>query len=122
MKNKLEKMFEQQKLFMNLLQEKRKFPDFPFDLSKKENQKFIKDISYEAVGELFEAIQHLKNSKMHRSTELPHLKREEYLEEIVDCVHYIFEILIMSGFDCEEFYDAYIKKGEINTKRILNDY
>ena len=115
-------MLEQQEYFMRLLQEKRGFPDFPVDLTVKKNQKFLKDIAYEAMGELFEAIQHLKNSKSHRATEVFQFDRAEYLEELVDSLHYFFEIVIASGISTEELFDAYMKKGQINVDRINNGY
>ena len=67
----LEKLWSQQNDFMKLLQSKRTFPEFPLDLSKKEHQKFVKDIANDCMHELFEAIHLLKNAKLHRSTEIP---------------------------------------------------
>ena len=67
-RDKLDEMFSQQESFMRLLQKKRNFPQFPVDLETKEGQKFCKSIVYEIMGELFESVQHLKNSKDHRIT------------------------------------------------------
>ena len=61
MNDRLSQMFEQQRQFMDLLRERRNFPDFPVDLSSKNGQKFCKSIAYEMMGEIFEAIQELKN-------------------------------------------------------------
>ncbi len=120
--DKLCKMFNQQKEFMKLLQEKRNFPSFPMDLSKKESQKFIKNIAYETMGELFEAIQELKNHKDHRATEILDFDKEKLLEELVDSFHFFVELLTLLDVSSNEFYEAFMKKGNINTIRIENGY
>lgn len=121
MSDMFKEMLADQERFMRLLQEKRKFPDFPVDLTTKEGQKFVKTISYECADELHEARQHLKN-KDHRATVISEIDREAYLEELADFFHYAYEILLMSGISAEEFYEMYMKKGEINRQRIENGY
>jgi hypothetical protein len=121
MGDKFLNMMEQQERFMRLLQEKRGFPAFPVDLSSKAGQKFVKTISYECADELHEARQHLKQ-KEHRVTDVGAVDRSEYVEELVDALHYFFEIVIASGITPDELYDAYMKKGDVNTDRIENDY
>lgn len=120
--DRLLEMWEQQHAFMKLLQEKRGFPQFPVDMTTKEGQKFLKGITHDCMGELFEANQELKNSKGHRATEVTELDRDAYLEELVDSLHFFFEIAIASGISVAELYEAYMKKGHINTKRIQNGY
>lgn len=121
-KDRLESMWEQQDKFMRLLQEKRGFPQFPVDLSSKAGQKLLKNITYECMGELFEANQELKNSKSHRATDISNINRKAYVEELVDTLHYFFEIAITSGVTLEELYETYMSKGEINEDRIRNGY
>lgn len=120
--DKLTKMFEQQKQFMELLKAERGFPEFPVDLSKKEGQQILKKIAHECMHELFEANQMLKNSKDHRITQDSAIDKDLYLEELSDALHYFFEIVILSGITDEELYESYIKKGEKNTTRIKNGY
>jgi hypothetical protein len=122
MSDKLQKMWDQQFAFMKLLQEKRGFPDFPVDITSKSGQKFLKNITHECMGELFEANQELKNSKNHRATDISHIDRDAYVEELVDSLHFFFEIVIASGVTLDELYDFYMKKGEINFSRIENGY
>ena len=122
MSGKLEQMWKQQKAFMNLLKEKRNFPDFPVNLLSKKGQKDVDDVVFHCMKELFEAAQLLKNSKAHRLTEISEFNREAYLEELIDAQHLLFEIAIMSGISIEEFLAAYLKKGEVNNDRIKNDY
>lgn len=115
-------MFTQQEEFLNLLTEKRNHPEFPLDISKKESQTFLKTLSHECMHELFEANMHLKNSKMHRSTELQDFDKEAYIEEIADVFHYLIGICIYSGIDIETVFDAFMKKGEKNFSRINSGY
>ena len=126
MKNKkldrLEEMWTQQRIFMNLLREKRDFPNFPVDTSTKSGQKILKSITHECMHELFEANLLLKNSKDHRATDLKDFDKESYVEELCDALHYFFEIAILSGVSIEELYSAYIKKGEINFDRVEKGY
>ncbi len=120
--NRYAEMWNQQEEFMKLLCQKRGFPPYPVNLESKEGQKFIKNLTYECMGELFEANQELKNSKSHRVTENHLFNRDAYVEELVDCLHYFFEIAICSGVSQDELYEAYMKKGEKNFQRIENGY
>jgi hypothetical protein len=122
MSDKLSEMWNQQLQFMNLLKERRGFPNFPVDIKTKEGQKFLRGITYECMGELFEANQELKNSKAHRAAEITDLDREAYLEELIDSLHFFFEIVIASGISLDEMYTAYMKKGIKNFSRIENGY
>ncbi len=122
MSNKLELMWEQQEKFMALLQQKRGFTNFPVDMTTKSGQKLLKGITHECMHELFEANMILKNSKDHRATEVSEFDKDSYVEELVDALHYFFEIAILSGVSMEELYQAYMKKGEINNQRIENGY
>lgn len=120
--DKLQQMWEQQEAFMKLLQTYRNFPTFPVDTTGKIGQKFLKGITHECMHELFEANLLLKNSKDHRATDVSDFNREDYVEELVDALHYFFEIAICSGVSMEELYEAYMKKGQININRIENGY
>jgi hypothetical protein len=120
--DKLEMMWDQQWKFIKLLQEKRGFPQCPTDITSKQGQKFLKDITHHMMDELFEAGQHLKNSKSHRATLVPEVDREAYKEELVDAMHLYIELLIASGITMDEFVEAYLKKGETNFERINNGY
>ena len=92
------------------------------DPTSKEGQQYLRDLALHGVEEMFEALQHLKNWKPHRKTEVSYLNREEFLEEIVDAFNYFFSLIILSGFDEEDLYDAYIKKDEIIHERIKREY
>jgi hypothetical protein len=65
---------------------------------------------------------HLKNSKLHRVTENKEFDREGFVEELVDVMHYLLEIFLLSGVSADEMHDAFVKKGQVNVQRILNNY
>ena len=119
---RLQHMWDQQEQFMRLLQEKRGFPEFPTDISSKEGQKFLKDITHHMMDELFEAGQHLKNSKSHRATLIPEVDKAAYKEELVDALHLYFELVIASGITLDELVEAYLAKGGVNVARIRGGY
>lgn len=115
-------MFCQQVEFNELLRDKRDHPNFPLDLSIKENQQFLKSLAYECMHELFESNMLLKNTKKHRSTELTGFDREAYKEELCDVLHYLVGIMIYSGISANEMFETYMKKGKINVERINGGY
>jgi hypothetical protein len=120
--DKLEKMYNQQRDFNVLLRDERQMPDFPLDLREKKNQQMLKGLAHECMHELFEANHLLKNSKAHRVTEVKDFDRESYKEELVDALHYFFGIVIYSGISVEELYEAFMKKGEVNVRRVKSGY
>lgn len=120
--DKLEKMYNQQRDFNELLRDERQMPDFPLDLREKKNQQMLKGLAHECMHELFEANHLLKNSKAHRVTEVKDFDRESYKEELVDALHYFFGIVIYSGISAEELYEAFMKKGEVNVRRVKSGY
>ena len=122
MTDKLDEMWSQQHDFMKLLQKERGFPEFPTDITSKQGQQFLEGISFHLMKELFEAGQHLRNSKSHRATELPEVDREAYKEELVDVLHLYFEVCLAAGISRDELFEAYIAKGEVNFKRIASGY
>lgn len=120
--DKLEKMYNQQRDFNILLRDERQYPNFPLDLSEKKNQQILKGLAHECMHELFEANHLLKNSKNHRVTDIKEFDRESYKEELVDALHYFFGIVVYSGITVDELYDAFMKKGEVNVKRVKTGY
>ena len=97
-------------------------PAWPVDLGDKESQQHIRDMALRGVEEMFEALQHLKNWKPHRSTEVKDFSREEFLEEIVDAFNYFLSVLILVGVSPDELFEAYEKKDKIIRQRIESKY
>ena len=124
MKDRLQEIFDLRESFMNELKDNvpNSHPEWPLDLSSKESQQFCRDMALRGVEEMFEALQHLKNWKPHRVTEVTEFNRDEFLEEIVDAFNYFFSLVILTGFDSKDLFDAYMKKDEIIRNRIKNEY
>tara|TARA_Y100000592_G_scaffold186_1_gene287 strand:+ start:51624 stop:52001 length:378 start_codon:yes stop_codon:yes gene_type:complete len=122
--DKLNKIFKMRNTFMVMLQDKfpDSYPEWPVDLSTKKAQITCRETALKGVEEMFEALQHLKNWKPHRKTEMPEIDREEFLEEIVDAFNYFLSLIILIGVDVNEFYDAFLKKDEIIRGRLNEGY
>ena len=120
MTDRLTEIFKSRKEFMSLLKEA--IPDaMPdnIDPTSKEGQKYLRDIALYGVEEMFEALQHLKNWKAHRQTDVGgEFSREEFLEEMVDAYNYFFSLMIHLGIEEDEFYKAYCKKHSIIKDRL----
>ena len=122
--DKLNQIFLLRNSFMNMLQDKfpDSYPEWPVDLSTKKAQVTCRETALKGVEEMFEALQHLKNWKPHRKTEMPEIDREEFLEEIVDAFNYFLSLIILIGVDVDEFHKAFLKKDEIIRSRLLEGY
>ena len=125
MKDKLDIIFNYREEFMRLIRDK--FPDsypesWPIDLTKKESQKLLRQTALNGVEEMFEALGHLKNWKPHRSSDMPDIDQEEFLEEIVDAFNYFVTLLVLCGVDNDKFFKAFLKKHEIIKKRLEDGY
>ena len=119
--DRLSRVWSDQLAFMRLLHAKRNFPAFPVDVRSKVGQRLIKEIAQDACGEVHEALQHLKNAKLHRATDVADFDRAAFLEELVDAFKLIIEVAILAGVSLDEFFAAYTKKTERNTLRISEE-
>tara|TARA_B100000282_G_scaffold290639_1_gene261851 strand:- start:92 stop:463 length:372 start_codon:yes stop_codon:yes gene_type:complete len=122
--DKLDEMFRLRQRFMESMKVAKPgiYPEWPVEISQKENQQLLRDTALKGVEEMFEALGHLKNWKPHRTTEITEFDRDEFLEEIVDAFNYFFSILVLTGVTSEELYDTYVKKDEIIHKRLETGY
>ena len=123
-KDKLDTMFSLRESYMEKLRDSipHSYPDWPLDLSSKEDQQFCRDMALRGVEEMFEALQHLKNWKPHRRTEVKDFDNDKFLEEIVDAFNYFFSIIVLTGHSSDDLYDAYIKKNDVIHERLDNGY
>ena len=125
MTDRLSQIFEMRESFMTALQEinvDTNMPEWPVDLSSKSSQQYVRDMALRGVEEMFEALQHLKNWKPHRQTEVKDFDREEFLEEIVDAFNYFLSILVLTGFSADDLMIAYEKKHKIIEERLRSGY
>ena len=122
--DKLKEMFRLREKFMMAMDRSNPniYPDWPVNLTEKRSQQVLRDTALKGVEEMFEALQHLKNWKPHKKTEVPDFDREEFLEEVVDAFNYFFSLLVLTGVTSEELYDAYCKKDTIIHQRLKTGY
>jgi len=122
--DKLEAMFHKRTAFMTALKAKKscEYPEWPIDLSSKQDQQHVRDMALRGVEEMFEALQHLKNWKPHRDTEVREFDREEFLEEVVDAFNYFLSVLVLTGVTADELFSAYDRKDKIIHDRLIGGY
>jgi len=123
-KDKLDVMFELRERFMNALRERQpdEYPSWPIDLADKVSQQHARDMALRGVEEMFEALQHLKNWKPHRVTEVKEFDRSEFVEEVVDAFNYFLSVLILTGVTSDELYQMYCMKDNIIHDRLKTGY
>ncbi len=77
-------------------------------------------ISLALMVETVEMLQEL-NWKPWKKTQHP-VKMEKVKEELVDCLHFLLELMIIWGMTPKEVFGAYQIKHGINKERIKNGY
>jgi len=117
----LVELFRRQEEFMKMLEERDLLPPWPVDLTTKNGQRMVKEITNELHGEIWEATHTLKN-KGHRLTDDRSFDFDHYLEELGDAFAYFMETCIMSGITPEMLADEYARKNAIVKKRLKNGY
>jgi len=122
--DRLSKMLELREKFMKDLAAARPavLQKWPVDITSKEGQIAVRDNVLKGVEEMFEALQHLKNWKPHRATEVKDFDQEAFLEEYVDAFNFFLAVPIMLGITADELFEAYLKKDKIINDRIKKDY
>jgi hypothetical protein len=117
--DKLDKAFMFQREFMDMLVEHDRLPEYPVDLSTKNGQRLIKEYVWNAVAELAEASQTLRN-RNHVIKDVPELDFAHYLEELGDAFAFFMEICILSNISPETLYDEYLRKNKIVRQKMLD--
>ena len=122
--DRLTDLFDMRVMFMQAIKDSpvAGAPDWPLDLSTKDHQQYVRDIALRGVEEMFEALQHLKNWKPHRQTDMAEFDRDKFLEEIVDAFNYFFELILLAGFTADDFFDMYVKKDTVIHERLKAGY
>jgi hypothetical protein len=122
--DKLEDLFELREQFMTALQNKvpDSYPAWPVNPTVKENQIHVRDMALRGVEEMFEALQHLKNSKPHRQTDMPDFDKDAFLEETVDAFNYFLTVLVLLDVTPGDLHTAYKMKHEKILCRLQEGY
>lgn len=92
----------------------------PNSLETSHGQKIIRDMSYNVIQEMCEAINLLKNhewTKDEKRLDINHFK-----EEVGDMILFLVEFLILCDISAEEIYQIYLKIAEKNFFRISSQY
>ena len=122
---KLDEQFKKRLSFIKEMKECQpgSYPEIPISISEKKSQQFCRDLALRGVEEMFEALQHLKNWKPHRVTEIDdEFQSDEFLEEVVDALNYFYSMLVVIGFDADDLHNAYLKKDEKIRQRLRAGY
>ena len=128
--DRLHQVFAMREKFMEAIREKRgAYGQWPVDMGDKKSQQQIREITLKGVEEMFEALGELKNWKSHRLTENREVDRDAFLEEIVDhcillpvSIEEFIAVMILTGVNADEFFDAYRKKDAVIHDRLNNGY
>lgn len=122
--DRLEKIFRLREEFMHALGRSRPSSnaEWPLDLTSKESQRHLRDVALRGVEEVFEALNHLKNWKPHRETEVRTFDRDKFLEEWIDALNYFVSVLILAGYDPHEVFEKYVEKDKIIHERLKSGY
>jgi hypothetical protein len=124
MSDKLEEIFLRREEFMRELRDKLpgSYPEWPLDRTQKSSQQVCRDLTLRGVEEIFDALQHLKNTKTHRVTEISDFDRDAFLEEMVDSFNYFISVIIITGFTPDDLFKAYCDKDKKIHDRLKNGY
>jgi dimeric dUTPase (all-alpha-NTP-PPase superfamily) len=98
------------------------YPETPVDLTSKKTQQMLRDLALRGVEEVFEAVQHLRNWKPHKQTEVGEFDRAAFKEEMVDSFNYFLSLLIIMGVTPDELFEAYADKDRVIHDRIRSNY
>jgi len=122
--DRLTRMLEMREHFMKELAANRPgvLQKWPVDITSKDGQQAIRDNVLKGVEEMFEALQHLKNWKPHRASEVKDFDQDAFLEEYVDAFNFFLAVPIMLGISADELFEAYLKKDVVIHERIKRGY
>lgn len=95
----LDQIFDKQKSLIIKYQEIEGMPDYPFNVDTKEGQKWFKDFLWrvsEEVAESYEAVIDIAQGTKDVEIQEIHMN-----EELIDALHFLVELLILTGRDAD---------------------
>src|ERR1039457_5958915 len=119
MNNDIEQMFETQVEFCTKIFKEKYSLDF-LNLSKEDKLKWSKEYVLSIMVEAGELLNELK-WKTHRF-EKKEDNRDNLLEEAIDCAKFLFNIIIVNGYNFENFKDKFFEKSKIVDIRYSQEY
>ncbi len=117
----LEAIFQKQRELMDHLILADKLPEAPVDITSKQGQRLIKELTWAMVEEMAEASFILKN-RSHRFTDHTDVDFAHFKEELADALAYFVEICVFAGIGPQDLFQEYSAKNAIVQKRIKEGY
>ena len=77
----------------------------------------VEDFHYSITSLVAEIGEVLTADKRWKNVRNAYFEKDEKLEELVDCMAFLINAVLYSGFDSETFYNAFAKKNVINMNR-----
>ena len=102
-KDWLKDIFDKQQKLIDKYKDIEKMPDLPVNINTREGQKWIKDFLWrtsEEVAESYEAYEKIaSNGFKPRSNKITKQHKVHQIEELIDALHFIVELLIITDKD-----------------------
>lgn len=114
MSDKLEVMFD-----LQTHAQSNSFGGHPAQLDDDQKVTFIKDMILAAEDELHEALGEVGWKPWATAR---FLRRDAYIGELVDVMHFVVNLLLVAGCDAQEFYDRFTEKNIRNQARQAAGY
>lgn len=91
----------------------------PGSLSKEEKIEFVRWNILALEDELHEALAEISWKPWQSAT---YFKRDAFVSELVDCYHFLMNLMIVADCDADEFLAKYREKRGINAQRQVDGY
>ena len=78
----------------------------------------VEDYHYSMTAMVSEIGEVLSADKRWKNARNSYYSREEKLEELVDCMAFLINAILYSGYTPDEFYKAFVEKNKKNFERI----
>jgi len=115
-KDKLEKMYELNKKYLESLGEPLSIP-----LDTREGQEKLRRLFWYAIEEMFEAVNALKNSRDWVKTEYE-LDLWKIYDEVADALGFFITISRYLNLDADKLFEIYLRKWKVNQFRVQSEY
>jgi dimeric dUTPase (all-alpha-NTP-PPase superfamily) len=118
MMDRLEEMMELQDKLQRRYNNGRSPRDFMGELSP-ERWAYVKEMVLATENELHEA---LRETPWKSWSQSMHFDRDAFRDELVDAFHFFMNLLLSADITADEFFNAYLRKNNVNHGRIDDGY
>lgn len=81
----------------------------------------VEDFKYSVLALISELGEVLEADKRWKNVRTGEVRKEEKLEELVDCMAFLVNMILFSGFSSDEFVEAFMKKNQKNFERFRKE-